>query len=376
VFEHEVNKFYEVVIPSGVTDTGKYQINKSLYYLVRERLTIGRDNPGFILADNCYNFDSMLPADWAWQYTVGGKGKYVGTFTRRVSKYIKNTFGFNLTDAELSTIGQLARDNNTSELTVHIDFDAELNWRAGDFGDRTSCYWDGNNKALVLLKLHQAHAVRVWNGEHTKGSGRAWLMPPEIHGLGDFLIVFNGTSTNHEYDTLWFTRLLAIFWGLEYHRVYFSGGDVSENLYGSACIVGKLADVSSVDSVRLNWEDIDYEEEGNEEYTCHNCGWSDDDEDNFRTDDDGYIYCLDCYAEIYVSCYYCDEELTRDDVAEYDYKYYCTYHAGRHLAYCDNCNCYCLNNDAIEVDGVSLCQKCSVDENVIASYTGDTDETN
>src|SRR5688572_17952232 len=91
--------------PEGViSDTGRELIQRYIQgqaYDMTEWLTL---NP-----DTEVKFIRPLPNEWRWVWVVTGKGAFVGTFPKRVSKYYKLTQSLKCPVSFLSELGNLAR---------------------------------------------------------------------------------------------------------------------------------------------------------------------------------------------------------------------------------------------------------------------------
>lgn len=56
-----------------------------------------------------------------------------------------------------------------------FDITNKLDWKAGDFQDDGSCFWNGRKHHRTALKKHGCRAVRFYKG--SSGIGRAWAWP-------------------------------------------------------------------------------------------------------------------------------------------------------------------------------------------------------
>lgn len=174
------------------------------------------ENGQLIIADYLYNSTGFTLPDW-WQWTnVVARGKYSGTFVKRVRKYL-NERGYKLTQAQCSELGSLIGENCESNKEYHFRF-TKKDWQDGDFADGGSCYWNSRFFCREIIKSNGGGAIQFFtNNEETEyGIGRAWLIKSKIckDNQNDW-IVFNGYGLT----TLKIARILSQYLGLSYRRV-------------------------------------------------------------------------------------------------------------------------------------------------------------
>lgn len=343
----ELDQLFVVEWPDVVDNDGQHDIRLTL-----RRILSGA--PGALtyfekLNGHSYDYYAVLPRDWNWSWVVKGKGVYVGTLPKRISKYIKTTFDYSLTPEQLSEIGNIARRYSAISTKLHVDLTATFDWYRGDFGDDGSCFWGSNEGARELLEEHGALAIRLYKapaeGSYTsepRGCGRAWILPPDAHAEGDFYIVFNGyggpTQENGhhtEYETLAYARLLADIVGATYKKIdFYNNGDSDGLLYingGRAYAVGDAETLRNIEQVNLRW--------GTYDLCCENCGDRISEDESYYYD--GESYCESCYVELFRTCDGCDSTFARDDLTYVpDTGDYCESCLNDRFYSCDRCGHY------------------------------------
>ena len=94
------------------------------------------------------------------------------------------------------------------------------------------------------------------------------------------------------------------------------------------------------------------------QHVCTNCGYHVDGDD-YASDDDGEIYCSDCYCEIFGCCECCGETCLRDNMVHVEDAdiFVCDYCASAHYTTCENCRDLFKTTLAIGDD--EYCEQCA-----------------
>jgi len=74
--------------------------------------------------------------DWRWMADRG-------TLVRRISKWFYEHKLTAVSPVGLSAVGNIVRKHIVKNQEYHIDFTNKFDWRAGQFADSGSCFWDG-----------------------------------------------------------------------------------------------------------------------------------------------------------------------------------------------------------------------------------------
>jgi hypothetical protein len=342
----EIGKRYTLVAPQGViTPAG---IQAIINFIQGQRLQTDESwktaNP-----TNERHFLPNLPDMWQWVWLVTGRGDYVGTFPKRISKYYHKEFGIKCPEKFLAEIGNVARQHTEDNLTYSFDFTDRLNWNAGDFGDSGSCYWGSNWDARDTLEAHGGMAIRFYeSADSDKGIARAWLM-----NIGEALyIIFNG----YGFSTLVIARAFSMFLNLSYKKILLSNYDNTSGLIyinnDSGYIIGSADEIAS-------YTEYDFEIETNENH-CMHCGDRLNEDDTYFAPDTGYAYCQYCFYDRYERCDRCYDDFARDDMyyVESTGESVCERCLDRHFSYCESCNEYYEPDQMHERNEEWYCQAC------------------
>lgn len=318
-----------------------------------------------------------LPSDWRWEWRVGGKGEYVGTFPKRVAKLVRAIYGRKLSAEELGLLGSKVAphvgkvDGFTFRFTRHFD------WDAGDYGDKGSCFWGCRSAARAMLADNGALAVQF--RRDGRGYARAWVAPQDSQSV----VIFNGYGL----ETLEVARILSHYWGLYYKRCHLSnnGSDTGTlwiNGPGAGFLIAppdRFDDTTP--RIDLEWDepetcihcDCTYDEDsgawfGNE-WVCEEClgeryflcsdceEWAHND-NSYSVAGDRYV-CGSCYFN-YTPCHRCDVEFTQNELTEGpDGRYRCEGCHDDVVGTCNECNKEFLRNDLTEgPNGADYCEDC------------------
>lgn len=341
-----LNTRYTITAPQGtITATGVRLINE---HIARQSLTSDawrEKNPA-----PTHNRLPALPETWAWVWTVTGRGEYVGTFTKRVSKFYYKAHGIKCPAAFVQEIGNIARSHTEDNLSYDFEFVNEFDWQAGDFGDNGSCFWGSNEAAREVMANEGGLAIRFY-ASNGNGQARAWVAPIE-RGL---YIVFNGYGFN-SHPTLVAARVLSLHLNSSYKKVYLSNhGQESGLVYinsGIGYIVGNADKIDSYSEYDLQW--------GTDNY-CNDCG--DEIHGDAHYGPDGEAYCETCFYDRYEYCEHCGETVDRDDIYIVDNRRYTEYLCERcyerHCTRCDVCDEDVLHNNSVTVGDTTYCDNCA-----------------
>lgn len=343
-----LNKRHTLTMPQGsISQIGIQLISE---YISSQRMATDdiwkAQNSENVHAQNSYL--NPLPDDWNWTWVITGKGEYVGTFPKRVSKYYFNKYGLKCPNEFLQQLGNIARQHSNEQVDYHFDFTDTFDWNAGDFGDNGSCFWGGHSQAREILQENGARAIRFYD-ESGKGYARAWIAVIE----NDSYILFNGYGFKSS-PTLTCARVLATFLGLSYKKISL---DNNGNTGGVLYINNGGYIIGTADSIaKKSYYDLHY---GDDYHTCENCGDTLNEDDAYYTPNDEML-CQDCFYEVCQDCYVCGETHWRDDCTwvESTNEDVCERCLDRHYGYCDACHEYYPSRDIVQVGDNGYCEDC------------------
>lgn len=165
-----------------------------------------------------------FPADWSWEWTLGPNPTgFSGNIPKRISKLRYQQHGKRIEVKVQSDLGEMFQRILPKQELMTIDFTRDLNWRSGDFGDRTSCFFtSGPSAGMREFRDWGGFAVRQWLND--KGVGRAL-----VAAYKDVLAVFNAYPMDRdEYghsDASAFARPVAHLLGTDCLRTSMAAGN-------------------------------------------------------------------------------------------------------------------------------------------------------
>ena len=299
-----------------------------------------------------------LPDAWCWDWRVVGRGEYVGTLPKRIGKWYYQVHTTKLVPDQLTTIGNLGSRHSTRDETYEFDIVDHIDWLAGDFGDRGSCFWSCHASAKEMILDNGGGAVRFFDPGTHNGIARAWIVPrPD----GCFLL-FNGSGM----ETLPIARIVATHLDHAYYRQVklTNNGESDGSLWvngGTGYLVGPQAVVMTIDAIDLDWDD--------QNCVCEHCGDRIDEEEHHYSPD-GEGYCESCYFNRVFYCELCNEDGWLDDArSDPDGDIICELCYNDSVRWCEHCNKDVWESDAKEdPDGNTICYSCYSDKVVECGY--------
>lgn len=291
------------------------------------------------------------PDVWSWRWTEP-HGAYVGNLPKRIQSLCYKRYRRQLPPDTISAIGNIARANTNQHTTWVYDFDKELSWNVGEFGDTGSCFWTEKPWCLPLLKDMGGFAIRVYDPEkRTKGIGRGLIIaydpikesgkdplsklmtkgkldeeslalaaqdggPPTVivfNGYGQFrndYVNERGKRYGHM-QSMDYARLMAQILGQSYHKTTFTvNGKHDDPMFinnegTSSFLVGPDPLIRQLEVVNISVEKALVSKH---KQTCTNCGRGVGPLAGKRQATlapDGSLYCYECFYKIYVKCYGC-----------------------------------------------------------------------
>lgn len=296
-----------------------------------------------------------------------------GRLSKRLAKWLKQTFGAKLTDAELSELGTKLASWSTPPF-IHYDITGKFDWDRGTYGDHGSCFWTTNAAAKTLMMNNGGLAIR-WYDENREGNGRAWLMPV----AGDAWVVFNSYGPALR-ETV--RRMEMIFPDYNFEEVELNHDSTStgllyiNNAQGYLIYPKTLLD-EGADTLAFGYLNLHYkrdgmtdlpaslldrepsERDGRERCTC--CGELVDPDDMVSVDDG--LVCQSCYDESYFSCEICGDTYHNESANSVNRLHRSRWHGWRseYIFVCDHClrdAIRCNRCDAVDFDNNDSIVEC------------------
>lgn len=297
-------------------------------------------------------YDRLKPVSNPWgfdlsplgnQWNVTGKAEYVGTYPKRLARYLKAKYDVKLDSRHIETIGNIGGAHVSKQSDYLISFDNDfLTGDSREYCNSGSCWWGDGQYSGSRQAIYDAdgYAIRAW--EDGKPIARAWIAPLDDGNH----IVFNAYG---KLTSLEFARLLSQANGLIYKQVNLYCDD--DGIYinsNRGVIIGK--EVSKIDDVYLPWETESV-------CQCSSCGDRLDPEESYANDN-GESFCECCFHDLYSYCERCSETIPTEDVVRCGNTFYCEYCAEREgYRACDGCSE--MRDDTVDCEGDEYCQDCA-----------------
>jgi len=295
---------------------------------VDQLFTYREDNP-----DRTYyklNVD-CVGSDWL----VTGKADYVGTYPKRIAKWLFKQHKIRLRECHLQQIGNLLAPHVQKEGDdVNLAFDQDYieGSSASDYCHTDSCWWGEHRTGLREgFKAEGGWAIRQFDG-HTPVS-RCWIVWDKQY---ECYVLFNAYG---KLELAHFARILSADWGLSYAQVkidtdsddYFING-------GKGYIIGDTAKCDKLAGTTLEpyWHDPIVPPKA-----CKCCSAQVEDLYEVRDVRDYINVCADCRHR----CLHCSGHFTQDAMVG-DSGYCTACHARMSPCQCcsnltDNANHFC-----------------------------------
>ena len=283
-------------------------------------------------------------------------GGRTGTFPKRVAKYIYKSQKKRLTAKQKQRVGELAKAHTVEAKELIFDITQDLDWTAGDYGDRSSCFWGDMTNCRIALIDSDQYAMRTYKRRNSNndftGTGRAWMLDS---GLGFVLTNAYGPHAVNE-----FGNALALTLGWRHNEnvtVHNTAGGFHFNRVGQQSYVAPFtAPLLSRAGIHFIAK-VSIEVDSNVGACA--CG-------NVMNEEEGYYVewlnqalCEDCYCDAVAYCFVCEEDFRAEDAIYADDETYCeTCHADT-FSDCEICDESKLTEELKESDTLGeLCAEC------------------
>lgn len=121
--------------------------------IVKTLLDIWVDKHGVFNLPNLNSFEGLR---WRWSHNNVA-------FPNRLAKLLKSEWDFNASDSLLQEIGNMCQVDIIPSSEILFDFTSDLTWKAGDFGDKNSCFWQGRKDIRdAMSKEGNFYALRFF----------------------------------------------------------------------------------------------------------------------------------------------------------------------------------------------------------------------
>lgn len=118
--------------------------------------------------------------DWKW---MGQRG----TLPKRIARWCYEELNHKLSEKTIAEIGNIVRKDLVKSKTYYIDFVDTFDWKAGQFADSGSCFWDGRSAIKRSMeKDGKFMAIRFF--KEVKADPYIKLKPEVDHSKGRFYV--------------------------------------------------------------------------------------------------------------------------------------------------------------------------------------------
>jgi hypothetical protein len=348
---------FEVTIPAGgISNNGIKEIERILRQQVPEDI---KNNMRGVNMSYWKEVPEAVGDEWMVK-----KGRYAGTFPKRLAKHVKKIYKQKLDPQLLGVIGEIASRNTQEQTKYVMDFTDKFDWRDGEFYDEDSCFWGSNAGAKPMIRDAGGLAVRFYDPENkSHGIGRAWMLPWKKKWC-----VFNGYG--YQLQTITISRILATITGTAYKRIYMSNRGSHDGMLwingGKAYIIGEWSEIEDIEAVDFTIE----VQHGDGDYVyCESCDARIHPEDAYHVNWE-YL-CENCYHDYYFYCENCNTDVDRNS----ECTVYFMNFRGRadttticsdclaHAYECDKCGDWWMNNrhhtGPIAIGDMEVCPTCA-----------------
>lgn len=340
-----------------VGEIGQEEVN----HIITDIYRMGGDRYGTI----------EVPVEVGWQWKVNGKAEYVGTFPKRLSKWMWQQYGIKLTAEQLGRIGTIAAQHSARAEVVYMDFNWDLDWLKEDgvaFDDSESCFRDPDQyqHSPYWITGNGGGAVRFYSdADGCNGIGRALLLPWK--GETGW-VMFNV----YGFEPLTVARILSLYWHEDYKRVKleiypsdavyvnfktYIRGDRHDLCIKYGYVFAAPEHLANLDRVCI---DLDEPDDDPRNTNCDSCGCIIRRGNQYRNPN-GDDLCHDCYGDQISCCTECGNDYYTDDMREYNNAYVCERCVGRYYDECIYCEQLVRRDHSYDVEGGACCESCAED---------------
>lgn len=195
ILPFELNKIYSLTsMGSDYDPLPQEDIDKIIKIVADDLFSPENCVDSLILEDNEENYNYLINGDffhnrwgawkegwWAWKIKDTET-----TLVKRLSKVLYNWRNLELSNSAKEKIGNIARANSNLDKIVHFDFDKEISWTDGDFGDKNSCFFKGpgekSSRSEVLRNIRRdprIYAIRFYHPQLIQNKTILKYMRPE-----------------------------------------------------------------------------------------------------------------------------------------------------------------------------------------------------
>lgn len=314
---------FQYPMPDGtISESGKVEIERLFN---RQRLPVGEWAD--LNREYSLSYLPSLPPTWEWDWKVM-RGEYRGTFPKRVAQYLKKRFNIKCPESFLAELGDLARRHSNEGEIYEFEFDNELNWYAGQYGDDDSCFYDDRPGAFQMIRDGGGMGICFFEPGTNRGIGRAF-----VYDATSYHVIWNGYGLLGD-ATFRIAQIFALWRGEAFKKIEVRNRDEIHgvlwiNAGGFGYAVGKIEVLDTLQKHNFGWENIYLKR-------CYDCGEVHSDDD-MRHGPDDRPYCDGCFDANFAYCAICDEAYDHENLSYVDDQDVCEWCLRDHYENCTTC---------------------------------------
>lgn len=277
-----------------------------------------------------------------------------GKIAKRIQRWAYREYKCKFSPDQLERIGEISDTYKTfegsSNKPVMFDFVDKINWKAGEFGDKGSCFWGGRDAIKELFPFYGVKAVRFYtkspnSDDGLQGFARAWVHN-DFPKKGYF-IIFNAYG-------LILTQIASnlVSYLSRIRKTTYNYWEVNlvnnERISGTVYINNGIGIVIGPDTNEFDRDqefDMNLDASAFEKVTCRRCKKTFYKKDMVAHSDwHSYFMCHECINEGYTICSYRGSVIEVAGAIELYNGTYVTYDCANQLEICDSCGGKVLRN--------------------------------
>lgn len=130
-------------------------------------------------------YTKVLPYKFDYEW-VNKEGK----LSSRIEKFLYKDYGVKLENTEKERLGQLSRLATANQGSTYYAGLRPINWKAGDYGDRGSCFWGGSRSNKTSIKKAGGKGFVLHNPENPNEKlSRALVTPMPQFGANCWFLI-------------------------------------------------------------------------------------------------------------------------------------------------------------------------------------------
>ena len=181
--QEDIEKIIKIVVDDLFPLGNSPNTNPSADADVEQLSGSNQDNRDYLMHGDFFRsrWGNWKEAWWAWKIK-----DMETTLVKRLSKVLYNWRSLELSASAKEKIGNIARANSNLDKIVYFDFDKEISWTDGDFGDKDSCFFkapgEKSSRSEILRNIRRdprIYAIRFYHPQLIQNKTILKYMRPE-----------------------------------------------------------------------------------------------------------------------------------------------------------------------------------------------------